>query len=76
MYELVIHDQITHFDKRAEAVAAAKQMTARQDGPLTASVSDGVETLNFREGKLVAYTYETRRPDGKKERDELEDSPV
>ncbi len=67
MYELTIHDQITNFVNRAEAVAAAKTMTARADGPMTASLTDGVETLNFREGKLIAYTYETRRPDGKKE---------
>jgi|JI61114C2RNA_FD_contig_21_13577766_length_475_multi_6_in_0_out_0_1 hypothetical protein len=73
MYELVVHDQITNYEKRAEAVAAAKALTARADGPVTASVSDGVETLNFREGKLIAYTYETRRPDGKKERDEFDE---
>jgi hypothetical protein len=66
MYELLVHDTVKNFEERAEAVKAAKELTARLDGPSTSTVTDGIETLSFREGKLVAYTYETRRTDVKR----------
>lgn len=64
MYELMVHDEVTTYESRADAVKAAKDVTAAGDGRVTASVSDGIETLSFRDGKLIAYTYETRRGDG------------
>jgi len=71
MYELLIQDEVTNYEERQEAVRAAKEATSSGDGPLNASVSDGIETLNFREGKLIAYTYETRRDRrGRPERDD------
>ena len=60
MYEMVVDDQITSFKKRADAVKAAKEATAQPEGRATANVSDGIETLSFRNGKLIAYSYETR----------------
>ena len=60
MYELVLDDQVTSFEKRADAVKAAKEATAPPDGRPSANVSDGIETLSFRNGKLIAYSYETR----------------
>ncbi|MFT5430400.1 MAG: hypothetical protein ACI9OJ_001074 [Myxococcota bacterium] len=74
MYELLIQDTTTNFEERQEAVKAAKEATSSGDGPMNASVSDGVETLSFREGKLIAYTYETRRDRrGRPEREFPED---
>ncbi len=61
MYELLVHDQITHFEERMEAVKAAKEITNNPDMHGLVDVTDGVETLQYRDGKLVAYTYETRR---------------
>jgi|GEM_PF-2667778 hypothetical protein len=60
MYEMVVNDLVTSFGERAEAVQAAKELTAQPDRSATANVSDGVETLSFRNGKLIAYSYETR----------------
>ena len=60
MYEMVVNDQVTTFDERSDAVQAAKEFTAQPDRSATANVSDGVETLSFRNGKLIAYSYETR----------------
>ncbi|MFT7623988.1 MAG: hypothetical protein ACI9WU_003174 [Myxococcota bacterium] len=61
MYELIVHDQVTEYEARQEAVTAAKELTSSPDGPSTSTVTDGIETLNFKDGKLIAYTYETRR---------------
>ena len=61
MYELLVHDQVTTFEERMEAVLAAKDLTGRPDMHVTANVTNGIETLSYRDGKLVAYTYETRR---------------
>jgi hypothetical protein len=61
MYELLVHDQVTTFEERMEAVVAAKDLTGRPDMHVTANVTNGIETLSYRDGKLVAYTYETRR---------------
>ncbi len=69
MYELLVHDQVTEYEDRAEAVKAAKDLTGRPDGPLTSTVTDGIETLSFRDGKLVAYTYETRRTEQRRPRE-------
>lgn len=63
MYELMVHDEVTTYETRADAVKAAKDMTLGSDSRMTVSVSDGTETLSFRDGKLIAYTYETRRGD-------------
>ncbi len=60
MYEMVVDDQVTSFKKRADAVKAAKEATTQPEGRATANVSDGIETLSFRNGKLIAYSYETR----------------
>ena len=60
MYEMVVDDQVTKFKERAEAVKAAKEATAQPEGRANANVSDGIETLSFRNGKLIAYSYETR----------------
>ncbi len=70
MYELLVHDQVTEYDDRATAVKAAKEITTRPDGPMTSTVTDGIETLSFREGKLVAYTYETRRTEQRRNREQ------
>lgn len=68
MYELLVHDQATEYEDRAEAVKAAKEITASPEGAVTSTVTDGVETLSFRDGKLVAYTYETRRSEQRRPR--------
>jgi hypothetical protein len=60
MYEMVVNDQVTSFGERSEAVLAAKELTSQPDRNATANVSDGIETLSFRNGKLIAYSYETR----------------
>lgn len=70
MYQLTVHDQITDYENRMDAVTAAKDLTGRPDGPVTATVTDGVERLDFRDGKLVAYTYETRRTDRRRRPEE------
>ena len=73
MYQLTVHDQVTDYENRMDAVTAAKDLTGRPDGPITATVTDGVERLDFRDGKLVAYTYETRRTDRRRRPDEAAD---
>ena len=40
---------------------------------MTATVTDGVERMDFRDGKLVAYTYETRRTDRRRRADDASD---
>jgi len=72
MYEMVVDDQVTSFKKRADAVKAAKEATAQPEGRATANVSDGIETLSFRNGKLIAYSYETRTD--RRQRPEQDDS--
>ena len=64
MYEVVIRNDVVKYETRIEAVKAAKDATLSSDGRITVTVTDGTETLSFRDGKLVAYTYETRRGDG------------
>ena len=61
MYELLFQNEVKTYGSRLEAVTAAKELTVEDDGRMTCNVSDGVETLSFRGGKLIAYTYETRR---------------
>ena len=70
MYQLSVHDQVTDYENRMDAVTAAKDLTGRPDGPVTATVTDGVERMDFRDGKLVAYTYETRRTDRRRRPEE------
>jgi len=61
MYELLFQNEVKTYGSRLEAVTAAKELTVEDDGRMTCNVSDGIETLSFRGGKLIAYTYETRR---------------
>ena len=42
MYQLTVHDQITDYENRMDAVTAAKDLTGRPDGPV-ATVTDGAE---------------------------------
>jgi hypothetical protein len=67
MYELTYQNEVRTFEERMEAVQAAKDLTSGVDGRSTVNVTDGVETLSYRDGKLVAYTYETRRTEGRPE---------
>ena len=67
MYEVLVNDQVREFESRAEAVRVAKEVTAAPDGPATSTVTDGIETMLFRDGKLIAYTYETRRAERRRE---------
>ncbi len=73
MYELIVHDQVTEYEDRWEAVVAAKELTGRPDGPVTSTVTNGIETLNFKDGKLIAYTYETRRNEQRRSREVRDD---
>lgn len=79
MYELLVHDDVTEYEDRSDAVKAAKEITAGPEGAVTSTVTNGIETLSFRDGKLVAYTYETRRteqrPARRAERDD-DDGPA
>lgn len=74
MYQLSVHDQVTDYENRMDAVTAAKELTGRPDGPVTATVTDGVERMDFRDGKLVAYTYETRRTDRRRRAEDPSDA--
>jgi hypothetical protein len=67
MYELTYQNEVRTFEERMEAVQAAKDLTSGVDGRSTVNITDGVETLSYRDGKLVAYTYETRRSEGRPE---------
>ncbi len=69
MYEVFIRNDIVKYEERSEALKAAKDATLASDGRITVTVTDGVETLSYRDGKLVAYTYETRRDGGGRDRD-------
>lgn len=60
MYELQVQEQVTEYENRADAVKAAKDITTQLDGPSSSTVTDGIETMNFQNGKLIAYAYETR----------------
>ena len=60
MYELQVQETVTEYENRADAVKAAKDITTQQDGPSSSTVTDEIETMNFQNGKLIAYAYETR----------------
>jgi len=60
MYELQAQEQVTQYESRADAVKAAKEITSQLEGPSSSTVTDGIETMNFQNGKLIAYAYETR----------------
>ncbi|HIA03833.1 MAG TPA: hypothetical protein EYN06_06825 [Myxococcales bacterium] len=65
MYELTHQNEIQTFEDRSEAVQTAKELTSAVDGRSMVNITDGIETLSYRDGKLVAYTYETRRSDSR-----------
>jgi len=65
MYELTHQNEVQTFTERTAAVQAAKELTSAADGRSMVNITDGVETLSYRDGKLVAYTYETRRSDSR-----------
>ena len=65
MYELTHQNETQTFEDRSEAVQTAKELTSAVDGRSMVNITDGVETLLYRDGKLVAYTYETRRSDSR-----------
>lgn len=76
MYELLVHDEVTQFEERLEAVKAAKELTANPDMHGLVDVTDGIETLQYRDGKLVAYTYETRRSNRRRPERQTEETPA
>ena len=65
MYELTHQNETQTFEDRSEAVKTAKELTSAVDGRSMVNITDGIETLSYRDGKLVAYTYETRRSDSR-----------
>ena len=65
MYELTHQNETQTFEDRSAAVQTAKELTSAVDGRSMVNITDGVETLSYRDGKLVAYTYETRRSDSR-----------
>jgi hypothetical protein len=65
MYELLMQNEVKQYNSRQDAVTAAKEFTASSDSRMTVNVTDGVESMQFRSGKLVAYSYETRKADGR-----------
>lgn len=76
MYELLFQNEVKTYGSRLEAVTAAKELTVEDDGRMTCNVSDGVETLSFRGGKLIAYTYETRRNEARDRSQAFDDLEV
>lgn len=60
MYNLVCNDDVTQYEYRATAVAAAKSLTDGTRG--IAEVTDEAmrELLVYRNGTLVKYVWETR----------------
>jgi hypothetical protein len=64
MYELTHQNEIQNYENRIDAVNMAKELTLASDGRSTVNITDGIETLSYRGGKLVAYSYETRRSSG------------
>ena len=61
MYELSYADQVLTYNTRAEAIAAAKELSVEHHGGVTVQDEDQLERMVYQHGELMSYDYETRR---------------
>jgi len=71
MYTVSIGNDITEYTTRAEAIAAAKEMSAESRQPVFVLDESQRERMAYQYGELESYTYETRaaRGGGGRDRD-------
>ena len=60
MYTLVWSDETHEYDGRQEAVAAAKELSDGKRNAVSVLDDEEKELLEFRDGQLAKYLYETR----------------
>lgn len=61
MYELLIGEEVTNYETRAEAIVAAKEISSEKHGQITITDESRRERMLYQAGELVSYDYETRR---------------
>ena len=61
MYTVTVNEQVTEYETRAEAVAAARAASAETSGRVQVEDERQRELLTYRGGALESYSYETRR---------------
>ena len=71
MYTVSIGNETTEYKTRAEAIAAAKELSAESRQPVFVLDESQRERMAYQYGELESYTYETRstRGGGGRDRD-------
>ena len=64
MYTVSIGNDITEYQTRAEAIAAAKEQSAESRQPVFVLDESQRERMAYQFGELESYTYETRATRG------------
>jgi hypothetical protein len=61
MFEVSAGDKTTEYPSRAEAILAARGISAEQRGVVNIVARDGRERMTYQGGILITYDYETRK---------------
>ncbi len=62
MYEVIYGEDTTEHGTRAEAILAAKEISAEHArGLIQVQDQDRRERMTYQNGELISYDYETRR---------------
>lgn len=64
MYTVSNGNDVTEFNDRAEAIAAAKELSAESRQPVFVLDESQRERMAYQYGELESYTYETRSTRG------------
>ena len=71
-YEVAQGTETHHYERRDEAIAAAKELSAESGVPVFVIDPSGREQMTYQRGELESYTWETRTP---RRRDDAERAP-